>query len=507
MEVDGDDDQIVKEIPVFLAQQLVDSLFLLQYPTRRQRIESPLVTRFKPNGQRFEFDIPLATGSRHYSREKGEHLGTGMNDDAILTAMDVDRLDRELKPLDRITLQSHLLPQASNFFVGTVQDEEFHITQLAAMVQMRPALKYKDKIAEKEKALNQRILADDLNIKKAEDDKIIQRRVIQSDDKDNIRRVKQGQEENAYENEEWITMDFFDQSGFNSSGQYDKLFSMGDTLGHALSKTAYLDAICPTEAHESKSPGAIIRRKDFNEAINMSHAMATNMIGELAYFSINIGWKLKLTSDDDFCTRFPDVVSRQAEIVASEASNHAESKSNVRKEEPRRVNVLNPSALTNNSRPVTNDQASSGTNKRESYNLGPGSFEVQIENVLRQILVKYGVCCENYITRRILEQYDQLGEDVSKPSPDDILSVIESNCILLHGRYALKKLKNSLDEFREPILQLFREKTTVKKAEVNSACQSAIGKNPPQNTYQKIMKELAISTGPGWELKIAPTSD
>jgi hypothetical protein len=38
----------------------------------------------------------------------------------------------------------------------------------------------------------------------------------------------------------------------------------------------------------------------------------------------------------------------------------------------------------------------------------------------------------------------------------------------------------------------------VKKGDVNAACQAAVGKNPPQNVYTKIMKELATSSGPSW---------
>ncbi|KAI8848359.1 hypothetical protein BC829DRAFT_433311 [Chytridium lagenaria] len=137
MDVDEEEDYVVKEIPVFLSQQLADTLYLLQYPNRRQRVEAPLAARFKPNGRRFEMDI-------HWRFP------------AVIT---------RAKALDKILLSSHILPQAHSFFVGAVQDG-ISCYELESMVQMRPSLKYKDKIAEKERALTQRLQSDEAQIKK-----------------------------------------------------------------------------------------------------------------------------------------------------------------------------------------------------------------------------------------------------------------------------------------------------------------------------------------------------
>ncbi|KAI8848358.1 hypothetical protein BC829DRAFT_394284 [Chytridium lagenaria] len=73
------------------------------------------------------------------------------------------------------------------------------------------------------------------------------------------------------------------------------------------------------------------------------------------------------------------------------------------------------------------------------------------------------------------------------------MSAINLHCVLLQGRYALQKLGVPKTD-----------KSAVKKSEVTSACQLALGEPPTQTMYTSIMKEVALSSGPSWELKKSP---
>jgi hypothetical protein len=124
-------DPVVREIPIYFSQQLSKNLFIFQYPTRKlqqEQLPNPIAARMKPLAQRFELDIPINVQDEHYSRDKGETLAVGMDNEAIMTAYDVDRLRRGAnmggrpKFLDKQTLQSTLLPMPGNYYVGAMRD-------------------------------------------------------------------------------------------------------------------------------------------------------------------------------------------------------------------------------------------------------------------------------------------------------------------------------------------------------------------------------------------------
>ncbi|KAJ3107972.1 hypothetical protein HDU97_002552 [Phlyctochytrium planicorne] len=599
-----EDDMVVKEVGVYLSQQLVDNLFLFQYPSRRHPFTIPSTTKFKPNGQRFEYVVPLQTNSKHYSKDRGEQLGVGLTEEALPTAFDREKRPTESKLMDRITVQSTLVPTVCNFFVGSVQDgilfsEEFHISPLTSVVQMRPALKYKDKIAEKEKAVNQRILNEGNDKKRDEEARAIQRRVIQSDDKDSLRRIHQGQQENAYENEDWVSLNFFPGHSIESRDQFDKLFSSGDELQHKWSKDQYLDAISTIEKEIpkdtyaifpfyfsqllprlnadviettrgtiaaklkavflkaqalqysqikefveasdpellaelenlcvllrgiwiirseflyseqvadarriiihlfSKSTSGIINRKDFNEIAMLPHIMATNLIAELAYYVEGQGWKLKTDEDLAFCRKYPDMVARHLVIIENEAELAT---SDIREEPREKLELAPPLLLPKPAPPQPVSKPSTSTTapspKKMILSLGPESVTKQVETLIRTALHDHGVASGDYLLKSVLSAFVKSGLGDKQLSPDLINSRIEDCCTSLHGVYVLKKLNSSVDEFRTPIIQLFATKASVKKSDVTAACQAAVGKNPPSHVYQKIMKELAVSSGAVWD--------
>ncbi|RUS29318.1 Sin-like protein conserved region-domain-containing protein [Jimgerdemannia flammicorona] len=168
---EDDDDEVIREIPVFLSQQLAKYLYLLQFPVRNFPFtpgSGPIAARIKPISQLVELDLPLDTRSSMYSEERGKDLAKGTNDKPIRTALDKDDDDsvrvkkkEEEEMLDRQTLSSCLVPNQTNYMVGVIKDNELHLTPVRSTVQLRPSLKYLDKIDEKTKAANKKASDED----------------------------------------------------------------------------------------------------------------------------------------------------------------------------------------------------------------------------------------------------------------------------------------------------------------------------------------------------------
>jgi hypothetical protein len=51
------------------------------------------------------------------------------------------------------------------------------------------------------------------------------------------------------------------------------------------------------------------------------------------------------------------------------------------------------------------------------------------------------------------------------------------------------------------VVDLFRGKSSLRKKEVDDACDRRLGEKPPGATYSRIMKEIAYSSGGQWIFK------
>ncbi|KAJ1851642.1 hypothetical protein GGH12_002259 [Coemansia sp. RSA 1822] len=135
-------DEIVAEVPVFLTQKLAKQLHLLQYPQKNGKVVAgelnPSEARIKPVHGQLEMDIPLDVGGPMYNEDRGRELGVGLGD------------GRQL--LDITTLGSVDIPKNSDYLAGVIQNGELHLTAIKKVTQLRPSLKYLDKVAEKKLA-------------------------------------------------------------------------------------------------------------------------------------------------------------------------------------------------------------------------------------------------------------------------------------------------------------------------------------------------------------------
>ncbi|KAJ3127295.1 DNA-directed RNA polymerase III subunit RPC5 [Physocladia obscura] len=248
-------DPVVQEIPVFLALSTT-GLVLIQHPTakRAHPLAEATTMRLKPLGQRFEVDIAINSNSQNYSVDSAEKLGRGIDNEDIATAYDKVKEDHTTKLLDKYTLQSSVLPSSTGgqYLIGALRDDEFHLTPIAATIQLRPALKYLDKILEKEQAAKAKIQEHEFNLenpnkKKEEAEErgvTVAARSIENDP-EALRKAKELDEERKFAQEEWINLRLYNENSVESEEVYEKLFSLGDELSFTYSKNDYLQSIGP----------------------------------------------------------------------------------------------------------------------------------------------------------------------------------------------------------------------------------------------------------------------
>ncbi|KAI8841119.1 Sin-like protein conserved region-domain-containing protein [Chytriomyces cf. hyalinus JEL632] len=266
---DSDADPVVQEIPVYLALGL-DGLVLMQHPSSRKNhpLSTAVAMRCKPVAHRFEVEVPISVHSDNYNIDMGERLGLGLDNEDILTAYDKRNPFREEKRklLEKQTLQSSLLPVSSGgqYLIGALRDDEFHLTPISATIQLRPALRYLDKILEKERVANAKIQQHELNLeqgvnadKKSAAD-MVEKGVNVSvrnveDNPEALRKAKDLDEEKRFALEEWVDLKLYDEDAPESQETYERLFSLGDELTYSFSKQDYLESVGPKLSTSAKS--------------------------------------------------------------------------------------------------------------------------------------------------------------------------------------------------------------------------------------------------------------
>ncbi|KAG0354276.1 DNA-directed RNA polymerase III subunit RPC5 [Podila minutissima] len=249
-------DELVKEIPVFLSQRLAKYLYLFQYPVRAAALpytqeSGPSKARIKPLSQLIELELPVDTSASQYNRERGEELALGMNDKALRTVFDDDLDDdAEKELLDKQTLVSSLIPNATNYLAGVLRNDEMHLTPFHGTVQLRPSFKYLDKIDEKHKQATKKV-SDEENKEmiarlKAESEqkaKALQVQVRSAADSEARSRSGPNRARLA-EEENWTKLDYFDADTYEADMIYDRMFASHiDELECATTVEDYLTMV------------------------------------------------------------------------------------------------------------------------------------------------------------------------------------------------------------------------------------------------------------------------
>ncbi|KAF9977824.1 DNA-directed RNA polymerase III subunit RPC5 [Actinomortierella ambigua] len=249
-------DELIKEIPVFLSQQLAKYLYLFQYPVRASQlpfdsVSGPNKARIKPHAQLIELELPVDTKATQYNRQRGEELAMGMNDKAIKTAYDMDAdEDEEKELLDKQILTSSLIPTATNYLAGILRNDELHLTPIHGSVQLRPSFKYLDKIDEKQKQASRKVNDEAdrehtarLQAESEAKAKAVQVQVRSAADTE-ARRAGGPNKARLAEDESWTRLDYFNVETDESEVIYDRMFAtqIGE-LDCVTSVEEYLDMV------------------------------------------------------------------------------------------------------------------------------------------------------------------------------------------------------------------------------------------------------------------------
>lgn len=146
------DDEPAVSLPVRLAAGPRARLELFQYPlyARGQPLPVPataaqrgqrVTARWRPHADRIEVDLPLDMREAVYDQERGAEMG------APLAAVKQES-DAPAPRLDRIRLESALVPNATQYMVGTVADGALHLAPLHSVLQLRPSMQHIDAMQE-----------------------------------------------------------------------------------------------------------------------------------------------------------------------------------------------------------------------------------------------------------------------------------------------------------------------------------------------------------------------
>jgi DNA-directed RNA polymerase III subunit RPC5 len=123
-----DDDPVVCEIPVHLAEHLRHNAFVVQFPLRpayRPMPEAPRAARMKPDHQILQLDYDVDQRSEHYDADAEDYLKQ-----------------------KHLRLQSSSVPALTNYAVAVFRDGQLHLSPVSGVLQMRPSLAHIDDAVE-----------------------------------------------------------------------------------------------------------------------------------------------------------------------------------------------------------------------------------------------------------------------------------------------------------------------------------------------------------------------
>lgn len=162
---DRDGEVPVASLPVYLSASLPSSshVELFQYPlyargrplpvppTAAQRNQR-VTTRWRPQANRVEMDIPLDMRENVYNRDRGRELAENCTSMPPINVPGADAVKQERtndmpvanNVFDRMRLESTTVQPATRYMVGLVHQGEVHLVPLDAIVQMRPSMQHVD---------------------------------------------------------------------------------------------------------------------------------------------------------------------------------------------------------------------------------------------------------------------------------------------------------------------------------------------------------------------------
>lgn len=131
--------------------------------------------------------------------------------------------------------------------------------------------------------------------------------------------------------------------------------------------------------------------------------------------------------------------------------------------------------------------------------LGAQTKEVIVE-VVTKMLKEYGVITKQAALDMVKGHANARVQEVTA---DAVMTSLHGVVTELHGGLVLKKLGGSGDAARGIVIELFKEKPQLKKADILATVSEATGQDLAATAFTKIVKELAVAKGNHWVFKTA----
>ncbi|KAK8471818.1 hypothetical protein PHAVU_002G040400 [Phaseolus vulgaris] len=251
--------------------------------------------------------------------------------------------------------------------------------------------------------------------------------------------------------------------------------------------------------------------KDFLKQFGLETANLDKSAGEPKPY-----WKFKELPDESFKKLYPDIVEKQEKLFKGLEQHLPGLVSNVGKRKIGKSAVATQGVNNDALKSVSSDQrptslAGVSTGKMTMSNETRHALPIALKKLFQTNKVcSFKVICQGLremaVSKAMLSKGDsKIAVDAahSLDGPhNELMAVINEVACEIHGYYVLKSSQD--DPFRDVVIDMLRgsgPNAKLKKAEIVEAARRKLGREVPNNEYNKVMSELCVSKGSVWVLR------
>ncbi|XP_004232385.1 uncharacterized protein [Solanum lycopersicum] len=568
METDSDQDEVVREVDVWLTPS-ANEFYVLQYPLRSEwrpygLDERCQDVRLRPSSAEMEVDLAIDFDSKNFDRDS-VHAAT----------------------IKKQIVSTKWVPSSTcaDFAVGIFIGDKFHLNPVHAIVQLRPSLQHR-----KESELK--------NLTTSNDEKSCENEDVKEKKPVGLSK-KQNKLPGNYKDigEHWLHLKYHGTRSDISARHLQKMaMEGGSPVPFSMIPSDYLNAICParpTDIDRLRNLRTRLSQKPFEERVRtwllegppihrfdtLKHLAPDNPVDEILevlkscaqlvqglwvaksslVYDTNNGvevlarnfvlyeftkstlikksvfgrrpeflkaatpvlkslaverpdlddWKLKELPDKKFENLYGDVV-REQEAIWESMGKQINDIMHGGRNRPTLKNPLNPKA--NIPALSSSDKPTPTTFLRTSLSEEiRGALPKALQNVFRI----HKVCSLLQICE-LMEKEDPMKAIISPAGISDALrkeieAVVNQIAVNIHGVYVLKSSPDNpqYDALRKVVIDLFMAEGSnakLKKASIVEAAKLQLGRDVTTVEFQKVMKELCRSENSAWVLGISDSN-
>lgn len=215
MDYETDDDEIIKEIPVFLSNDAM-KLFLLHYPTRLSRNDkllSSTVTQCRYKSECGELEVSYALDTdNNYDKSHGQELVVKMDKTSK------DKSNYLSGMVDHLSFESHNTSSNTTDMIMYTSGKSLHLCPLKKTLNMLPKLSHIDKIDLKDE--NKKSSHNESEEDEEESEQIMAKFKDRPSKKNEKKKLHEMVKQRAME--PWIDLNFVPNGHYFSRGELDK---------------------------------------------------------------------------------------------------------------------------------------------------------------------------------------------------------------------------------------------------------------------------------------------